>query len=111
MNIPLIVLGLLHLAKTMFVPFEAQFSEFTTKLQRCYQDVKEEIRLASDQAAHNERQLQLVERNKAEKEREFGNLLRRNISKLSNEDRAWKMKLQAKDTRREKCRLLERLST
>ena len=105
------MLGLLHLAKTMFVPFEAQFSEFTTKLQGCYQDVKEEIRLASDQAAHNERQLQLVERNKAEKEREFGKLLRRNISKFSNEDRAWKMKMQAKDTRREKQRLLEKLST
>ena len=101
----------MHFAKTIFVSFEAQFGEFTTKLQRCYQDVKEEIRLASDQAAHHERQLQTVERNKAKQERDMGRLLLQNILKFSSEERAWKPKLQAKDARREKLKVLDKLSS
>ena len=93
------------------MPFETEFGEFSSKLQLSYQEVKEEIRLASDQAAYHERQLQLVERKTAEEERKFGRMLRRNLSKFSDEDRAWKLGLQAQDARRSKRKLLDRLSS
>lgn len=90
--------------------FEQQFGAYTTRLQNDHSAVKEEIRLASDQSAANERRLQIVERREAGKARSLGNMLYKDFLRFSDDDRNWKVKTQAQEARHLKQLLLDKLS-
>ena len=53
------------MAKAVWRPFESEFGSFTKTLKVQGQEVKEEIRLAAEQAAFQERQLQVSHRQRA----------------------------------------------
>lgn len=57
-------------------PFEVEFGSFQADLDRQSEEVKDEILLASNQAAASERELQIVERTKHARYRKDGNLKR-----------------------------------
>jgi hypothetical protein len=59
---------------TLWRPFETEFGSFEAELQRQSEEVKEEILLASKQAAEYERQLQITERKKSSLFRKQGHL-------------------------------------
>ena len=63
-------------------PFETEFGFFQAELQRQSKEVKDEISLASKQAAERERQLQIAERKKSSRYRKQGDLYRLEERKL-----------------------------
>ena len=71
-------------------PFDREFEEVATELLGQNKEVKEEIRLASEQAAHREQQLQVAVR---------------------KQDRAWKAQIQLPEVQARKQNMLNRLST
>ena len=93
------------------MPFDREFGEFAARLQQQSQQVSEEVRLASEQAADRERQLQVAERKDAARARKIGKLVRSQISSLSAEDRAWRVQTQLRETLLQKQKLLDALST
>jgi hypothetical protein len=60
--------------------FEAEFGPFQSELQRHCKRVKEEVSLASKQAADQERQLQVIERQENSRFRKTSDLSRREQS-------------------------------
>ena len=101
--------GFLQLAKSLWLPFERDSEGFTSELQRQSKEIKEEIRLASEQAADRERKLQIAERKSAA---DFRNkLLHRKPDPLSREDRAWRDQIRERESKARKQSLLDRLST
>ena len=106
-----ITLGLLQLAKAFWMPFDREFGDYASEMQRQSKEIKEEIRLASEQAANRERQLQIAERKSAADFRTFGRLLHNKTDQLSKEDRAWRTQIQERESKAGKQNLLDRLST
>ena len=78
--------------RSLWNPFEAEFKSFASELQRLNGEVKEEIRLASYQAAEQDRRLQVIERQTAHKHRFLARLTDDKIDKLSREEKDWKLK-------------------
>lgn len=72
------------------MPFDREFEEFATELRGQGKEIKEEIRLATEQAAHREQQLQVAVR---------------------KQDRAWKVQIQLREVQARKQNMLNRLST
>ena len=93
------------------MPFDSEFGEFAARLHQQSKQVSEEVRLASEQAADRERQLQVAERKHAARARKIGKLIHSQISSLSAEDRAWKAQNQLRETLAQKQKLLDALST
>ena len=93
------------------MPFDREFGEFAARLQQQSKQVNEEVRLASEQAADRERQLQVAERKDAARARKIGKLVHSQISSLSAEDRAWRVQTQLRETLVRKQKLLDTLST
>ena len=93
------------------MPFDREFGEFAAQLQQQSKRVSEEVRLASEQAADRERQLQVAERKDAARARKFGRLIHGQVSSLSAEDRAWRVQNQLRKTLVQKQKLLDALST
>ena len=93
------------------MPFDREFGEFSARLQQQSKQVNEEIRLASEQAADRERQLQVAERKDAARARKIAKLVHSQISSLSAEDRAWRVQTQLRETLVQKQKLLDALST
>ena len=69
---------------TLWRPFETEFGSIQAELQRQSDEVRDEISLASEQAAERERQLQVVERKKDSWYRKQGDLHRL-------EERKWRL--------------------
>ncbi len=93
------------------MPFDREFGEFAARLQQQSKQVSEEIRLASEQAADRERQLQVAERKDAARSRKIGRLVHSQVSSLSAEDRAWRVQNQLREIQAQKQKLLDALST
>ena len=93
------------------MPFDREFGEFAAQLQQQSKHVSEEVRLASDQAADRERQLQVAERKDAARARKIGKFVHSQVSSLSAEDRAWRAQNQLRETLAQKQKLLDALST
>ena len=93
------------------MPFDREFGEFAAQLQQHSKHVSEEVRLASDQAADRERQLQVAERKDAARARKIGKFVHSQVSSLSAEDRAWRAQNQLRETLAQKQKLLDALST
>ena len=93
------------------MPFDREFGEFAARLQQQSKQVSEEVRLASEQAADRERQLQVAERKDAVRARRIGKLVHGQVSSLSAEDRAWRVQNQLRETLAQKQKLLDALST
>lgn len=60
-----VVLGILQTAKAIVIPFEREFGALQVELRNKNQEVEEEIRFASYQAAHREQRLEDLERKQA----------------------------------------------
>jgi hypothetical protein len=86
-----LVAGFVQATTALWKPFEAEFGSFQNELQRQNEDVREEINLASRQAAHQERQLQVMEREVASQHRVIGTLFRRRAELDSDEARNWRI--------------------
>ena len=86
-------LGLAQFAKSMWKPFESEFGVLLGELQRQNEDVKEELLLASEQAADQERRLEAIEREAANKYRKQGMLFRDKVDKTNGETRAWRLQV------------------
>lgn len=93
------------------MPFDREFGEFAARLQQQSKQVDEEVRLASEQAADRERQLQVAERKDAARARKIGRLVHSQVSSLSTEDRAWRVQNQLRERLAQKQMLLDALST
>ena len=93
------------------MPFDREFGEFAARLQEQSKQVSEEVRLASEQAADRERQLQVAERKDAARARKIGKLVHSKLSSLSAEDRAWRVQSRLHETLVQKQKLLDALST
>jgi hypothetical protein len=78
--------GLLHLVKAAWRSFDADFGPFETEIRERNNEVKEEIRLASDKAADQERQLQSLER-------QAGRPFRQRAEKAMKEAREWRIQM------------------
>jgi hypothetical protein len=78
------VAGIRQAAIAVWSPFEKEFGLFNSELQDRNEDVNEEIRLASAQAAFQDQQLQVVDR-------EQGALFRHKIGKRSKEAHEWRL--------------------
>ena len=81
-----------HFAKSLWSPFEAEFKSTANDLQRLNGEVKEEIRLASYQAAEQDRRLQVIERRDAQRNRILARWSHDTVHKLSREEQDWKLK-------------------
>ncbi len=68
------------LAKALWRPFEKEFGAFEDKLRKLNEDVREEIRLAGEQAAAREREA-------AAKHRESGSIFQNKFTRTSKEAR------------------------
>ncbi|KAH0537546.1 hypothetical protein FGG08_005681, partial [Glutinoglossum americanum] len=95
--------GLQQLTMALWRPFETEFGSFEEELRRQSKGVKDEISLASNQAAERERQLQIAERKKSSIFRKQGNLHRL-------EEREWRIRVDRRKSRLRRERLLEKLS-
>ena len=104
-------LDFMQAVKALWMPFDREFGEYVTRLEQHSKEVGEEIRLASEQAANRERQLQMTERKDAAKARNFGKLLYSQVSSISAEDRAWRAQRQLRESHARKGGLLDTLST
>lgn len=93
------------------MPFDREFGEFAAQLQQQSKEVSEEVRLASEQAADRERQLQVAERKDAARARKIGRLIHSQVSSLSAEDRAWRVQNRLREILVKKQKLLDALST
>ena len=82
----------MHLAKSFWNPFETEFECYATDLRRLNEEVKEEIRLASYQAAEQDQRLQVLERQVATSHRRLGRLHHEKFDRVSREDQEWKIK-------------------
>ena len=76
--------------KAIWSPFESEFGPFTKSLELQNKEVNEEIRLAAEQAAFQERQLQVSHRKRA-------TLFSKKLVKESVDSREWR--LQAEERR------------
>jgi hypothetical protein len=56
-----ITLGVKRFANSLWNPFKVDFAELEENLSAAREEIKEEIQLASEQAAHKFRQLQMIE--------------------------------------------------
>lgn len=98
----------MQFAKSFWKPFEQEFGSFEVEIQRQRKDVKEEIGLASEKAAAQERQLQIIDR---KAQTHFGRLFHDKLNRLSKEERNWKLEYHEQKTRARKQFLLNQLST
>jgi CHASE1-domain containing sensor protein len=80
----LLAVGVGQLTQVLWKPFEVDFGKFRDDLQRQNEDVKEEIKLAAEKAAYQERQLQMSHRS-------VGSLFRRKMEVESDEARNWRL--------------------
>ena len=85
--------------KAIWSPFESEFSSFTKSLELQNKEVNEEIRLAAELAAFQERQLQVSHRKRA-------TLFSKKLETESVENREWR--LQAEERRTSRCLLFDR---
>ena len=51
-----------HIAKSLFTPFEQEYASDEADIKNRSNDVKEEMRIASEQVAHRERDSQILYR-------------------------------------------------
>lgn len=97
------VLGILQVAKAIFIPFEREFSPFQVELQKRSHEVNEEVRLASIQAAHQEQQLQDAERKQA-------GLFRFRHDEHWKQSLEWRLQRDRRRKGRHRRKLLDKLS-
>ncbi len=57
----LLILGIKRFSKSLWKSFKVDFAELEERLSAAREEVSEEIKLASEQAAHEFRQLQMIE--------------------------------------------------
>ncbi|KAI9765660.1 MAG: hypothetical protein M1840_007217 [Geoglossum simile] len=95
--------GLQQLTVVLWRPFETEFGSFEAELRRQSEEVKDEISLASKQAADRERLLQIAERKKSSRYRIQGNLHR-------IEEHKWRLQVDQRESRLRRQHLLEKLS-
>jgi hypothetical protein len=88
-----LVAGLAQATSALWKPFEAEFGKIQAELKRQSEEVKEEIFLESQQAAHKERRLQMMEREVASRHRRAGAIFRRRTELDSEEARNWRLQI------------------
>lgn len=96
-------------ASALLTPFEAEFGELQSKLQKQHQDIREEISLAERKASDQERDLQRKERDAAHHQRYIDSLFRRRCEQDNEEAR--KFRLQANERESSAFDLPDRLRT
>ncbi|KAI9786684.1 MAG: hypothetical protein M1839_006235 [Geoglossum umbratile] len=95
--------GLQQFTIALWRPFETEFGSLETELQRQSKEVKEEMSLASKQAAEYERQLQIAERRKSSQFRKQAHL-------QHLEECKWRLQIDQSKSRSRRNRLLKKLS-
>ncbi|KAI9764860.1 MAG: hypothetical protein M1840_008006 [Geoglossum simile] len=104
-------LWVLQVTIALWRSFETEFGSFQTELQRQNECIKREIDLASQQAAHQERQLQEMERRATSRHRLSSDLFHRKAKLGSDEAHNWRLQASERKSRKKKERLLKSLSS
>ncbi|KAH8586021.1 ankyrin repeat-containing domain protein [Bisporella sp. PMI_857] len=91
------------LAKALWRPFEKEFGAFEDGLRKQNENVREEIKLAGEQAAAREREA-------AAKERNSGSLFRTEVKQISREAQERRLQRDQQRAKVEREKLLEKLS-
>ena len=84
------------MVKAVWKPFESEFGSFTKTLENQNQEVKEEVNLAAEQAAFQERRLQASHRQRT-------NVFSQRFNTESAESRKWRLQI---EERKSSTRLL-----
>lgn len=103
--------GIQRITNALWNPFENEFSECTSSLHRLNKELQAEIRLASDQAAFRERELQVLDRKRAQQEQKLGRAFYEQASKFANEETNWRLQIQEREEKVRKQKVLDDLST
>lgn len=85
-------------AKSLWKSFESEFGEIEKELKRQNENVTEETRLASDQAASQARHLQTIDRQAASKYRKDGWLFRKRVDQSSKETQTWRLQVEQRES-------------
>ena len=65
--------------------------QFEKEIQECKSEVDEEIKIAEHQTNAQQQQLQLIDRQAADRDRYLGNIFRIRVDKSNEEERRWRI--------------------
>lgn len=90
--------GIVQYAKSLWTTFETEFGDIERELKRRNENVTEETRLASEQAASQARHLQAIDQQAASEYRKDGRLFRKRVDQSRNETRAWRKQVDQRES-------------